>query len=165
MGMPMGAQANAGNMPPDMHWALVLVIGIFTLGIFSIYWLFKQANFVKQIDPTSKALPLAMASVGLRVLYVVIYLLLFALLRMMDSYALMSAVSGLSSLISLASAVCMILAAFQMRTSLQNYYNSVEPIGLKLSGVMTFFFSVLYFQHHFSRIVKWKTTGVLDPQG
>jgi len=56
------------------------------------------------------------------------------------------------------------VAIFKMRTSMESYYNSVEPIGLKLSGVMTFFFNVLYFQHHFSRISRWKQTGFLDPQ-
>jgi hypothetical protein len=51
-----------------------------------------------------------------------------------------------------------------MRSDLEDYYNSVENINLRLSGVMTFFFAILYFQHHFSRIAKWKKTGVLDPQ-
>ena len=54
-----------------------------------------------------------------------------------------------------------ILAFFNMRASLVNYYNSVEPIGLRLSGVMTFFFNILYFQYHFSRIATWKQTGQL----
>ena len=30
---------------------------------------------------------------------------------------------------------------------------SAEPFGLQLNGVMTFFFSVYYFQYHFSRII------------
>jgi hypothetical protein len=51
-----------------------------------------------------------------------------------------------------------------MRQSLVTYYNMTEPIGLRLSGVMTFFFSTLYFQHHFSRIGDWKRTGILTPQ-
>jgi hypothetical protein len=51
-----------------------------------------------------------------------------------------------------------------MRSSIENYYNTVEPINLRLSGVMTFFFAVYYFQHHFSRIANWKRTGYLQPQ-
>jgi hypothetical protein len=51
-----------------------------------------------------------------------------------------------------------------MRSSLVQYYNTVEPISLKLSGVMTFFFNIYYFQHHFSRIAEWKRTGRLTPQ-
>jgi hypothetical protein len=57
-----------------------------------------------------------------------------------------------------------IVAFFKMRSSLVQYYNTVEPISLKLSGVMTFFFNIYYFQHHFSRIAEWKRTGRLTPQ-
>jgi len=39
-----------------------------------------------------------------------------------------------------------------MRDALVDYYNTVEPINLRLSGVMTFFFAVFYFQYHFCRI-------------
>jgi hypothetical protein len=56
-------------------------------------------------------------------------------------------------------AIVALVAIFGMRSSLVRYYNTVEPIGLKLSGVMTFFFSILYFQYHFSRVAAWKKTG------
>jgi hypothetical protein len=48
-----------------------------------------------------------------------------------------------------------------MRRSMEDYYNSAEPVGLQLSGVMTFFFNVIYFQYHLNRIRQFKTTGVL----
>jgi hypothetical protein len=48
---------------------------------------------------------------------------------------------------------------FMLRQSLLSYYSKVEPIGLELSGVMTFLFGPLYFQYHLSRIAKWKKTG------
>jgi hypothetical protein len=57
-----------------------------------------------------------------------------------------------------------LMAVFQMRSSLEDYYNTVEPINLRLSGVMTFFFAVYYFQYHFTRIANWKKTGYLQPQ-
>ena len=59
----------------------------------------------------------------------------------------------------------MLITIFSMRSSIQTYYNTTEPIGLRLSGVMTFFFSIYYFQYHFTRIADWKRTGVLRPQG
>jgi hypothetical protein len=58
--------------------------------------------------------------------------------------------------------ICMIVGFFSMRGAIQRYYNSVEPIGLRLSGVMTFFFNILYFQYHFRRIARWKITGQLS---
>jgi hypothetical protein len=32
-------------------------------------------------------------------------------------------------------------------------------VGLRLSAAMTFFFNILYFQYHLSRIAQWKKTG------
>ena len=64
-------------------------------------------------------------------------------------------------IVGLVPAVFGILGVFGMRRSLVTYYNTVEPIGLRLSGVMTFFFAVFYFQYHFMRIANWKQTGVL----
>ncbi len=39
-----------------------------------------------------------------------------------------------------------------MRASIQEHYNTVEPLGLHLGPIMTFFFGALYFQFHFNRI-------------
>ena len=49
-----------------------------------------------------------------------------------------------------------ILARFDMRRSMEEHFNGPEPIGLSLSGVMTFFFGSLYFQYHFTRINELK---------
>ena len=56
------------------------------------------------------------------------------------------------------------VAIFRMRRGLLTHYNSVENIQLRLSGVMTFFFNIYYFQHHLSRIARWKKAGQLTPQ-
>jgi len=53
------------------------------------------------------------------------------------------------------------IAAFSIRRSLLYHYNNAENIGLRLNPVLTFFFNILYFQYHFSRIARWKNTGVL----
>ena len=39
-----------------------------------------------------------------------------------------------------------------MKASIERYYNTVEPINLRLSGIMTFFFNMIYFQYHITRI-------------
>ena len=43
-----------------------------------------------------------------------------------------------------------------MRRSMEEHFNGPEPIGLSLSGVMTFFFGIYYFQYHFTRINELK---------
>ena len=39
---------------------------------------------------------------------------------------------------------------------MEQHYNSAEPMGLSLSGVMTFFFGGIYFQYHINDIMKRK---------
>jgi hypothetical protein len=44
---------------------------------------------------------------------------------------------------------------------MEEYYNSTENIGLRLSGAMTFFFNTVYFQYHINSLARRKRTGVL----
>jgi len=164
----MGAQAvaapmpapTAGPIPPNLHWGLVLLISLFTFGLFGLVWIFVEASFVKKIDPRNIS----------RALLIVAFLLEFAYVGLMVFAGVagsgndVQVIAAMGSLIGLIITVCVIVAFFKMRSSLVQYYNTVEPIGLKLSGVMTFFFNIYYFQHHFSRIAEWKRTGQLTPQ-
>jgi hypothetical protein len=166
-GMAYGAapvQQVAGLVPPDFHWALVLVIGFFC-GLFTYVWLFIEAAFIKKLKPQSNFI----------VMLIVAMVLIFGGLMVCYGMVIAQAVSGsreppivavMAGLgAALVGVVFFYVAIFQMRDAMQDYYNRVEPINLRLSGVMTFFFSVYYFQHHFSRIAQWKKTGILQPQG
>ncbi|MBZ5529965.1 MAG: GYF domain-containing protein [Acidobacteriia bacterium] len=153
-------------MPPDLHWALVLLIGFFC-GLFSLVWMFMEASFVKKLRPQNSGMAFYIGAVVVYVLTVIVYFgviisavgttggrepelpvgaLLFCLLLGVTAWALM------------------IIGSFKLRDGLVEYYNTVEPINLRLSGVMTFFFALYYFQYHFSRIAAWKKTGYLAPQ-
>jgi hypothetical protein len=48
--------------------------------------------------------------------------------------------------------VLYLVAIFGMRSSIEEYYSSINPAGLSLSGVMTFFFNAAYFQYHLKEI-------------
>jgi hypothetical protein len=158
---------SAGLVPPDLHWALVLVISFFC-GIFSTVWLFIEAGFVRKIKPEGKFMPLLIGA----------YVLMFGSLMVFYGGVIAMSASGgsdpsnpvvilfsLCGLAYLAGVVLYFVGVFNMRDAIQDYYNTVEPINLRLSGVMTFFFAVYYFQHHFTRIATWKKTGILQPQG
>ena len=151
----------AGPIPPNLHWGLVLLFGFLT-GIFTTVWLFIEAGFVKKIDPKSNAIMLLVLALALPVAFIVLMVGLLVANTSQPEAVLPALLFGIP--IILGAVVCQIMAWFSMRTSLVNYYNTVEPIGLRLSGVMTFFFNVYYFQYHFTRIAEWKTTGVLTPQ-
>jgi len=144
-------------VPPDFHWGLVLLIGVFTCGLFFSVWMIVEAVFVRKIKPDSKGL-------------------MFVIIGVAGSYlggfanGFISAINHtnpqpLGHLITIVFAIIFLVAAFQMRSDLEEHYNTMEPINLQLSGVMTFFFAIFYFQHHFSRIAQWKKTGILAPQG
>jgi hypothetical protein len=143
--------------PPNLHWVVLLILTWFTAGLAGLIWWFRQALFVKKIDPSSKAVLLLSAVVIAMIVQVVV-----VLGAMSGSRAAIATASGVAMLLNLVVIVAGVATVFSMRSSIVRYYNTVEPIGLSLSGVMTFFFSILYFQYHFSRIVQWKNTGRLQ---
>jgi hypothetical protein len=58
--------------------------------------------------------------------------------------------------------IAYIVGVFKIKAAMEEYYNSTENIGLRLSGGMTFFFSTVYLQFHINKIAKWKQTGELS---
>jgi hypothetical protein len=157
---PAGA---TGPVPPDFHWALVLLINILC-NWFGLIWLFVEATFIKKIAPQSKAiLFLALAVAG-----IFAGALTLAIAGDLDHGSSSPVASGLGALVLIVGCILYLVAVFSMRSDLEDYYNTTENIQLRLSGLgstlLTLFFAVYYFQWHFSRIAKWKKTGVLEPQ-
>jgi len=126
--------------PPSLHWGIVLLLSIVTCGLFVWVWALVEAYWVRKVQPESKgmilwsfALVLSFINGGLR--------------AVQDNGA-----RGLGALASLGAIILFIAASFSMKNAIEEHYNTAEPIGLSLSGVMTFFFPVFYFQYHFTRI-------------
>jgi hypothetical protein len=135
------------------HWALVMigiaVVGGFTNAIAGAAWLMVQADWVKKVTGAKKAYTRALISVCL---YGAALLTSFGTAgtaarlngTVTASQSTMAIVSGL---ILIAAAVMYIVASFNLRTELEG-----APFGLKLSGVMTFFFGAIYFQYHLQKL-------------
>ncbi|MGC8882628.1 MAG: GYF domain-containing protein [Bryobacteraceae bacterium] len=147
--------AAAWPAPPGMHWLAVLLLGWITCGIFGLVWVFVQANFVKKIDPASPARGFFIGSLAVSLLTNPAMFLA----SLVDRPGL--AVMALAALLIPVSVALFLLGVFSMRRSLLHHYNTVESIGLRLNAVLTFFFNILYFQYHFTRIARWKRTGIL----
>jgi hypothetical protein len=113
-----------------------------------------EAAWVRKIDPRSKALFYYIIAFVLDVASV--FLSIFMQRVTASGGANQSALTLLSLLITFAFLALFIIANFSMRDSIEAHFNGAEPIGLSLSGIMTFFFSVYYFQYHFSRINELK---------
>jgi hypothetical protein len=143
-------------VPPDFHWALVLLIGVFTCGLFNYAWLIVEAAFVKKLKSESKGL--------LFIILATAVLIGGGFINGVITAMNHGERNPFGSLITIAGFVLYMVGVFQMKSDLEDHYNSTEPIHLRLNGAMVFFFNVYYFQHHFSRIAQWKKTGVLTPQ-
>lgn len=139
------AMGSAGPVPPGLHWVLVLVLGIVTLYIFGYVWMFVEAAYAHRLR--TKSTPLLFYGIGIPAIFVA---------RVLPA---IGGTKAFASELLVAAAVLVIAGHFSIKNALEDYYNRVEPIHLKLSGVMTFFFNVLYFQYHFSKIRRWKLTG------
>jgi hypothetical protein len=150
-----------GPVPPDFHWALVFLISFFC-GFFQIVWLFIEAGFVKKLDREGKSLAFLIGGMVTSIVAFIVFFTGVSASVNRQEPPTSSLVAFL--LIALAGAVLHLIGIFQMRSSIENYYNTIEPINLRLNGVMTFFFAVYYFQYHFTRIANWKRTGYLQPQ-
>jgi hypothetical protein len=150
-GATRSTATSSDPLPPKLHWALVLLFTLVTFGIFFIVWIFIQAAWVKKIHPRSNAMTL-----------LVVYLALVLLGNAISGASQKdSSEAAMGSLLVLAGSIVSIVAIFSMRRSMINHYNTVEPIGLKLSGALTFFLGVFYLQYHMTRIIRWKQTGIL----
>jgi hypothetical protein len=161
---PRGAGSPA---PPSLHWAILLLLCAVTWGFFLGVWIFVQSAWVKKINPQSKAtryyaisLVLAAVAAALSMLY------LAALNTVADDLPGLTpsetATWSLSILVlSAVSGGFMLAGFFSIKKSIETYFTKQEPMGLRLSGILTFFFHLLYLQYHFRRIAQWKRTGVL----
>lgn len=135
--------------PPKLHWALVLLFTLLTFGVFFVVWIFVQAAWVKRIHPASNAMMLM-------VTYVVLVLVGQTIAGASQKESAEAAAGGMLVIVG---SIVSIVGFFSMRRSMLDYYNRVNPVGLKLSRVLTFFLGAFYLQHHMTRIAKQTQTG------
>lgn len=140
-------QPNAWPDPPNMSWVLLLILELVTCGIFSIVYEIVQLIWLRKVQPATTA---------------VIYYVLFLLCSLLNySAAVFShgmyegpsiGLRFVSFFFGMGIFVFLIAYRFAMRRSLEEHFNVVDPVGLRLGPIMTLFFGSLYFQYHFNRI-------------
>jgi hypothetical protein len=135
-------QPSAYPLPPNLHWGIAVLLGVITCGLFGWVWAFVQAAWLRKVQPSSKAMIYFGLAVGLSVVAIVI------------SSSQGETERAFSGLLNLFAAVLWLVASFSMRNSIEEHYITTEPLpgGFALSGVMTFFFNIYYFQYHFTHI-------------
>ncbi len=157
---PVTAAQELVPLPPNLHWALLMVlfiVGQFLGPLFLVVhwaWSLVLANWARKLSNNNRAMVLvAMYPAGF-----VAGILTVAFATSSHN----SGLSGLGALFILGGAIIYIFGIFKIREAMEDYYNSRENIALTLSGVMTFFFSTIYLQYHVNRIARWKKTGILS---
>jgi hypothetical protein len=139
--------------PPNLHWGLVLLFSLLSCGLFSAGWNLVQAAWMKKVAPDSRALYYYVA--GLCVLAAILF----------SSFQATYAHSrhSFGGAMNLVYGILILVGRFSLRSSLERYYNSVEPVGLSLGPIMTFFFGDIYFQYHLNEIMRRKYASRLGP--
>jgi hypothetical protein len=148
---PAGYPAASVNQypdPPNLNWGLELLLGLLTCGLFVVVWNLIIAAWAKRIQPTSNAF----------MFYIIATVLI--VMNLGGSWGVMISLahhqhhqpSVISGLLSVTSWVIRLIARFTLRDTLEQHYNGPEPLGLRLSAVMVFFFGGLYIQYHLNRI-------------
>lgn len=134
--------------PPNLHWGLVLLFDVITFGFFQMVWNFIMAAWVKRVQSNSQAVIYYLGGYGLLFLETGLSIPMY--IAMMN-HTHHSTNFGLSVLGIIAWALRLV-ARFNMKSSLEEHFNTVEPMGLQLSGVLTFFFGGIYIQSQLNRI-------------
>ena len=156
-----------GPAPPALPWTAVMALTVATLGLFGMIWACVQANFIKKISPHHNGRNLLALALSLVLAYFSLLGVVAAMtpqdgfLNGYDMRMLMPVVTLLTAFVL---CILWIAAILEMRHGLLDYYNSVEPIGLRLNTFMTIFLSVCFFQYHLRRIAQWKRTTYLSSQ-
>jgi hypothetical protein len=136
------ASADPYPPPPGLHWGIVLGLHIVTCGLFGLAWIIVQAVWVRRVQPNSKG-----------ILFVITAMALFFL------YGVFSAnreTKDIAVVVQIVAVIVWLIGVFSMKASIEEHFSTAEPIGLQLSGVMTFFFNFIYFQYHFTEIAQLK---------
>jgi hypothetical protein len=142
------ASVNQYPDPPNLNWGLELLLGFLTCGLFVVVWNLIIAAWANRVVPTSKAF-----------MYYIIATVLIVM-NLGGSWGVLISLahhhhhhqSVLGSLLSLATWVVRLIARFTLRDTLEQHFNGPEPLGLRLSAVLTFFFGGLYIQYKLNRI-------------
>lgn len=133
--------------PPNLHWGLLLLIDVLTCGTFIFVWDIVQSIWLRRLEPASKALYIY---IGATTVLAGIFAISFAAALAHTN------LSPITALLNLAYCGLILWARFSFRASMENHFAGSDPMGLSLSGMMTFFFGGLYFQYHINDIVRRK---------
>ena len=140
--------------PPSIHWILLLILSIITLGLFAIIWSLVQANWARRVDPTNKSLRLIVIG------YASIALMQY-LLRGNSSIGFGSGVDAFFAGFAPGLIFLVGFAYFEMADSIEKITRELG-IPIEMDAISLCFIPEIYIQSRMSWLAKWKRTGLTD---
>ena len=146
---------------PDLNWGLYLLFAIITCTLFSKIMTVIQAAWLQRVQPNSKALLSYGIQYGILILSLVVRTVTHTIVNISanyagDPFAALRQQNPISSLLSFLYVIMIFVSRMVMRSALEEHFNTVEPVGLRLNPVMSFFFGGVYHQYHLNRINQMK---------
>lgn len=151
-GQPAYGQAVGLDGPPDLNWGLVLLFDVLTCSLFQYIWNIIIAAWFRRVSPGSKALPLYIASAVLALLQAGTGQAAGLVAGRHGMHAGNPRGLGIYGLLVVAAWITRLVARFTLRAELEQHYNTVEPMGLRINPVLTFFFGGIYHQSVLNRV-------------
>ena len=132
---------------PNLHWALLLLFEIITFGLLNLVWSLILANWARKLNGNNTTL-------------ILIAIYPAAIFGEVVAETVGGSMAPIATLLRIGAFVAYVVGIFKIKGAMEEYYNAKENMGLRLNGVMTFFFSTIYLQYHVNSINRWKKTGM-----
>ena len=166
-----GAALAASPYPdaPNLHWGLYWLFSWITCTLFSKVMTLVQAAWLRRVQPNSMAIVSYAAQYGIMIMSIIVRSLTHTLIQDQGNtanfrFGVYAHQNPLVSLLNLLYFIMIFVSRFIMRASLEEHFNTVEPVGLRLNPVMTFFFGGIYFQYHLNKINAMKEAARFGAQ-
>jgi len=137
--------------PPNLHWGLVLLFDLLTCGLFQIAWNLILSGWMRRVQPSSAAIFFYAIGYVTRIAYTAFYLPIWMeTMRHVLAHDMTYKPHLTHTLfiygLQFVAWVLRLVARFVMKANLEEHFNGPEPVGLRVNGIMVFFFGGLYLQ-------------------
>jgi len=172
----LASEGGAGTVAPADDSSLLelkkgyvffaILLTIITLGIYVPYWFKKHQKALNQLDSDKK---LSGQAINIYFILVIGSTSFNFLIGFLPAFGIdWSFLSPFINLVSLVNVIFLLIFVFRVRRILLDHMAAHYRVVSKISGVLTFFFSIYYLQYKINSVHKWheeRRTGDLVLRG
>lgn len=122
----------------------VFLLTVVTFGIYYPYWLINRAKKINLLSKVSKA------NLAMLYTYVALYIATIVMSAIFPEDSPMTIVNGVVSIVTM---VPLLIGVFSMRRAVEEVINEGNQEPVHLGGILTFFFSAIYFQYKINEAI------------